>query len=184
MEALHWNQPGPPLQLIFHSKKLMKLCAFVIALVLAAAGQAQSLNKDFLQKLFSSVTADVPRVEEIPPSVMAELGAVAHDPSIRLANRNERYNSTDVVYSDRADRRLRFARCSPEKDYFLVCYDHGAGNSKQCVVMIHKLQSSAQASAVWAATISGTQGCNNLEYLKKAVARDDVVPYPLPFYIF
>jgi hypothetical protein len=58
----------------------MRFCRFLVVFVAIASSRADTVSSDYLRKIFASVTIEV-KVQELPAAVMAELGAVAHDPS-------------------------------------------------------------------------------------------------------
>ena len=133
-----------------------------------------------LQKLFADVLEPVKSVRELPPAIVAQLGKIAGEENLQLAEPGAAYNATDAILDPKLPyRQLRFA--GKVGSFFLICYDRGGSRSSECAV-IFALDSQGRPNPIWAAVVLAR--CNTLAELRDAYTRHNVVEYPLAFGIF
>jgi hypothetical protein len=164
----------------------MRRVLFCCLVVVAASAHAATVSNEVLASIFEKISVEVKSVDEIRPEIFVELGYLAHDQHLKLANSGERFNATDSVDERLPDRALCFAARSPDDEYLLICYYRGGYGLQQCAVLFRSLnpKKADLTRAMWAATIPHAHRCKNLEDLRTAIQNDNVVSYPLPFDVF
>jgi len=129
-------------------------------------------SEKYKQDLLNDTDQPVSVAEAIPSSVTKQLARVSGDPGFRLANPNERFNATDIILKDRANRRLCFATKSAT--HYLVCYERGGYVKSKCVVAV-RLVGQSLTTPVWAAMVPNE--CNTLEGLRQAYRSHQLIEH-------